>query len=1232
MKLLLKSISIFSLIILHLSVQSQDFSVTLTVGAGADPITTTPIPVTLEFGNTIENIGGTNGIDLDDVELLLNGFLGNGYIINLEFDGNKTFTYEIVPVVDGPISIAIIETFAYDENGNTNESIWEVYDYDQGSGEVFSFVAGIPTAIATLNAADGDGSTDWLRNIIDIEVSPSGQVFLTDLTHHKVLTTSGGNLITYAGASTDDDDGGFVDNNFLLAQFFGPGDMAINESGDVYVADLGNYRIRKLANGEVTTVAGNGAIGVDVGPALTSAINIGKIAFSTEGVLYFSNNARTIIYKLENEVISLVLDLGTSKINDLQVMDNGDLLFSASSGLYSYNEAESSLNTILSNIQVSDIELTSAGEVFFMTRGSSQNSESFFEPGLFNLYKANSEFTEFTFVLNFDRLFYVEILTLSPTLFFGLINNYYQGNSGMISLANDNQLFVNFSQNVWSVDLIEAAVDDPPVLNEPITDFRVLNNRSTITIDLNGIATDEDNADSGITFSVSANNNTSLVATSVSDSELTLTFTQGTIGSADITITATSNGQSVDNVFTVIVEGAPSLLFSQQGEYEGSYATQILPDYDDKILEIVDEFSIAAGDKWEIDAVTVVGSTTGTFSEARFTIYENEDGSVGDIVFESDIIPTESFDFTGQNASQNGNFRLLLQQAINIEGGDYWLSVQTRQVFDNGGGFWRWAYTTPAAGLDILARDPDNLIGGLYPTDFGSIDLDGSMIFGIYGTNLSLKTWTGVESNDWGTSNNWSDNLIPTSTDNVFIPSGSQNLPVVNGDYAVANMEIQSGAGLEIISGSSLAVFGSVSGDGSVKILRNVMGGSGLANSGGYNIMGSSVADATVGDLDNPNLVYSFDGTSYLNITNNSSMSLTPGAGYFVAYDDVNPTMEISGKLNSGEITYALGTSSEFHLVSNPYAAAIERVSFIAENGTNVIDGAIYLWDDGGSNDGSVRAGSYITVDASGNVVNGSFDGNIRSSQGFYVYSGSDESPEVVFKPTMQALDLNANDDTGYYRRSKENSLIRLKISDGINADELLINLSENASTDHDDGMDIRKLMNPEVSFYSTLGEEKLAIQALPFESRNLKVGLQTSTEGAHTIELIQNDSEANITLVDKLLNVRYDLLDNNPVKLQIVEFSNINRFILEVKLKEVLALESEFDDLHVFGSTSGLTLEYEGFKEAEVSICSIEGKIVFEDQISFQDGMALIKPNLKSNVLYVLKLNNVVTKFVLNH
>ena len=76
----------------------------------------------------------------------------------------------------------------------------------------------------------------------------------------------------------------------------GPIGVAVDSAGNLYIADTGNNRIRKVSNGVITTVAGNGTPGFsgDNGPATSAQLNDPYgVAVDSAGNLYIADTAIT---------------------------------------------------------------------------------------------------------------------------------------------------------------------------------------------------------------------------------------------------------------------------------------------------------------------------------------------------------------------------------------------------------------------------------------------------------------------------------------------------------------------------------------------------------------------------------------------------------------------------------------------------------------------------------------------------------------------------------------------------------------------------------------------------------------------------------------------------------------------------------------------------------------------------------------------------------------------------
>jgi DNA-binding beta-propeller fold protein YncE len=78
----------------------------------------------------------------------------------------------------------------------------------------------------------------------------------------------------------------------------GPAGIAIDSTGNLYIADNGNNRVRRVAQGTINTVAGNGQSGFsgDAGPATDAALASPRgVAVDTAGNLWIADEANNRI-------------------------------------------------------------------------------------------------------------------------------------------------------------------------------------------------------------------------------------------------------------------------------------------------------------------------------------------------------------------------------------------------------------------------------------------------------------------------------------------------------------------------------------------------------------------------------------------------------------------------------------------------------------------------------------------------------------------------------------------------------------------------------------------------------------------------------------------------------------------------------------------------------------------------------------------------------------------------
>jgi streptogramin lyase len=118
--------------------------------------------------------------------------------------------------------------------------------------------AGQVTTLAGTGApgfVNGQGNFAQFRNLGGIAIDANGNVYVGDHVNESIRRiTPAGFVTTFAGSGSP----GKADGIGTAAQFGAPLDLAIDPSGVLYVADVTNYRIRRVSpNGVVTTLAGS---------------------------------------------------------------------------------------------------------------------------------------------------------------------------------------------------------------------------------------------------------------------------------------------------------------------------------------------------------------------------------------------------------------------------------------------------------------------------------------------------------------------------------------------------------------------------------------------------------------------------------------------------------------------------------------------------------------------------------------------------------------------------------------------------------------------------------------------------------------------------------------------------------------------------------------------------------------------------------------------------------------
>lgn len=172
---------------------------------------------------------------------------------------------------------------------------------------------------------DANGLSAQFSNPQSMCADAFGNLYVSDRDNHKIRKIDTfGNVTTFAGSSQ-----GFQDDLGTNAKFSNPNGICIDTEGNLYVADSGNYKIRKISpNGYVTTYAGS-TQGTATGSLLTAQfMNPKAICFDSLGNLYVGDYDSGLKKISSNGIVSIVT--GQVYINTICADLSGNIYFSNS--------------------------------------------------------------------------------------------------------------------------------------------------------------------------------------------------------------------------------------------------------------------------------------------------------------------------------------------------------------------------------------------------------------------------------------------------------------------------------------------------------------------------------------------------------------------------------------------------------------------------------------------------------------------------------------------------------------------------------------------------------------------------------------------------------------------------------------------------------------------------------------------------------------------------------------
>ncbi len=285
----------------------SDFAGTGTAAFGGDSL-----PPTSAYLN------GPNGLTFDRAGALYIADTEN-HVVRKIFNGTISTVAGIggQPGNDGDEGPAT-QAHLYHPNAIAFDAAGNMYIADSGNnrvrvvalnGNIHDFAGDRAQGLPGYDGDGGPAASAHLNYPRSLALDSNGNVYIADFFNNAVrkVAAGAGLISTVAGTGVE---GGAGDGGpAALAQLALPAGLALDNAGNLYIADSLNHRIRALAaDGSLHSVAGAGGNGDagDGGPALAALIATPwDLAIDPKGIVYFSDQDNNRIRKLVPGLVSI---------------------------------------------------------------------------------------------------------------------------------------------------------------------------------------------------------------------------------------------------------------------------------------------------------------------------------------------------------------------------------------------------------------------------------------------------------------------------------------------------------------------------------------------------------------------------------------------------------------------------------------------------------------------------------------------------------------------------------------------------------------------------------------------------------------------------------------------------------------------------------------------------------------------------------------------------------------
>ncbi|MGB5983178.1 MAG: T9SS type A sorting domain-containing protein [Nonlabens sp.] len=531
-------------------------------------------------------------------------------------------------------------------------------------------------------------------------------------------------------------------------------------------------------------------------------------------------------------------------------------------------------------------------------------------------------------------------------------------------------------------------------------------------------------------------------------------------------------------------------------------------------------------------------------------------------------------------------------------------------------------------------------------------------------TAATTCVWNGGSA-DWDTASNWSNNTVPTITNDVFIPAGTPNDPVASGAISFNNIIISENASLEANGSvtaneinayhkSSFIARSTVTGNLTYTVITQIQNDLAPVVSGSQNpAIWSLLSAPVVGETyDNIYIRDNFIGTgtaanraialydnsgassswSYYQSTSGTSPLFESGIGFSTRKKTTNYQAEeelypFTGTYADSDVAVSIaqGSNTNWNLVGNPYPSYLAVSTLIADNTTELTPSfqTAYVWD---------------TVNSTYTGLSGS--DFIAPGQGFFVNAANSNPNNFNFSELIQ----NHRPASVFYRNNEPE--VVLSLTNGSDQSNSRLFYGSNYSLSLDSGSDIGMFTGTGTRFniHSRLVSNDQGIpferQALPdsdFENTIVPVGINVADneEIIFTADTSNLPTGFNVYLEDRDANTITQIDQGSEFRITFASGENrTERFFIHTSTTGLLSSDDQILDSIRITATTEKSLRITGIKGGSTVavIYNMLGKNV--KQLKFSaTGNDLIEVQGLSSGLYVVKLitgNGVVNKKVI--